>query len=337
MRKTKAITMLVGTTLVFSGGGLAATAAEADPSVTPDSVQSALGQAFPEALSGLATESTTRDAKIAMSATGGSTSIDVPTDPTSGIGFTSSSGEKLSIGVPFAASANDAFVVQPGVVAYDNANGSATVPAVKADGSVQISTVIESASAPTRYDYALDLPEGAELVLLESNGAKVKGKDGSTLLNIAQPVAYDSAKNVVPTKYEISGHTLTQVVELSESASYPIVADPWLNCELIGAVSVTYPYPEANRYKVNVTPSTCGEGWVGPLTWGNWEDELRDKLGADADKVNYTVREQLNCHLAGFPLSLPEFNLESWRADQTYTQMAPYNCNYPEGGWGSAS
>ncbi|MDQ0097337.1 hypothetical protein J2S96_001038 [Arthrobacter bambusae] len=38
---------------------------------------------------------------------------------------------------------------------------------------------------------------------------------------------------------------------------------------------------------------------------------------------------------AGLPLSLPEYNLESWRPAWSWWQMAAYNCNHPEGGWGS--
>ena len=333
VRKKFALAVLVGTSLVLLSGGLAANGA----TTRPEDIRSALQQVIPEVLSGLTGEHTTDDGDTAIATSVGNTSVNVPTDPSSGIDFIFPSGKSVSVGLPFPSEANDAFVVQRGIVAYGNSNGSTTVPAVKSDSSVQISTVIDSASAPTRYVYSFDLSEGADLILLETGGAMVTGDDGLPLLNIAPPMAWDSGGSVVPTRYEVSGPTLIQVVELSESATYPIVADPWLNVALIETATVTYPYGGTAKYKVNVTPSDWGKGWVGPLTWGAWESELKTKLGSDASKVTFVVREQLNCHLAGFPLSLPEFNLESWRQSMTWSDMAPYNCNYPEGGWGSAS
>lgn len=49
------------------------------------------------------------------------------------------------------------------MVSYDNNNGSLTVPVVQKDGSVQVNTVIESPSAPTRYAYPVELPDGASV------------------------------------------------------------------------------------------------------------------------------------------------------------------------------
>ena len=327
--------MFVGPILVVSSGGLVAAGAAPEAPTTREEIKLALKQSLPEVLSGLTAEHTTDEDETAIAASGENLSVEVPTDPSSGINFSLSSGESVSLGLPFSSQANDAFVVQPGIIGYDNSNGSTTVPAVKADGSVQISTVIESASAPNRYDYSFDLPEGAELILLGTDGAMVAGEGGEGLLYIAPPLARDAAGAVVPTRYEVSGQTLTQVVELNESATYPVVADPWLYKDLIKKATVTYPYGGTTKYKVNVTPTSWGGGWVGPLTWGAWESELKTKLGSNASKVTYVVREQLNCHLAGYPLSLPEFHLESWRQSMSWSAMAPYNCNYPEGGWGS--
>ncbi|MGN6403849.1 DUF2599 domain-containing protein [Sinomonas sp.] len=58
-------------------------------------------------------------------------------------------------------------------------------------------------------------------------------------------------------------------------------------------------------------------------------------MGADRWRWTTSIQEQFYCHLAGFPASLPEYNLESWRPSWSWIRIAPYNCNYPEGGWGS--
>ncbi len=44
---------------------------------------------------------------------------------------------------------------------YDNADGSTTVPLVREDGAVQITTLINDSSAPTRYEYPIVVADAA--------------------------------------------------------------------------------------------------------------------------------------------------------------------------------
>lgn len=114
-----------------------------------------------------------------------------------------------------------------GVIVYDNNNGSATVPATHMDGTVQINTVIESARAPKAYDYPMSIAAGQTLQLQPDGAVYLMNGDGtSAAAVIAAPWARDAHGAPVPTHYEVTGSTLTQVVDFTSATAFPVVADP---------------------------------------------------------------------------------------------------------------
>ncbi|MEN0083366.1 MAG: hypothetical protein AAGC66_01240 [Leifsonia sp.] len=181
----------------------------------------AIQAVVPESLSGLAAASSDGDTAAEATVPGGT--VEVPLNPADGLSL----GDSVSIGLPFAQQATDATDSQlPGVVAYDNKNGSTTVPLIKADGAVQINTVIYNASAPTRYDYPINVPADASLTQDANGTVAVVAADGSPLRVFGEAWAKDSNGDAVPTHYEVRGNTLTQVVDFTEHTAFPVVADP---------------------------------------------------------------------------------------------------------------
>jgi hypothetical protein len=175
----------------------------------------------PESLYGLAAANS--DVDTAAEATVESGTVEVPVNPADGLSL----GDSVSIGLPFAQQASDAADSQvPGVVAYDNKNGSTTVPLLKADGAVQINTVIDNASAPKRYDYPIDVPNGASLTRDANGTVAVVAADGAPLRVFGEAWAKDAHGDAVPTHYEVQGNTLTQVVDFTDHTAFPVVADP---------------------------------------------------------------------------------------------------------------
>ena len=85
--------------------------------------------------------------EFAIDASIGKAELTVPTDPADGITIESERGA-LTVELPFAAEASEATSGGPGVVLYDNQNGSTTAPIANDDGSVQVNTVISSPDAP---------------------------------------------------------------------------------------------------------------------------------------------------------------------------------------------
>lgn len=251
--------------------------------------------------------------------------VAIPTDPTDGITLTSSLGLSLTVDVPFADTARDGVRVGDSLI-YDNLNGSATVPLAKADGSVQIVTVIDTKEAPTRYEY--QFPAGVELVQGEQSIA-VLDADGAFLGGVAAPWAVDAEGTTVPTHYEVEGTTVVQVVDHAGAAfQYPIVADPWLGIDLYYAPSVTFP---SGGYSINVQPTVWGGAYSGVeevYMWWAHRDEVRTKLGSQSWRWTNTIQEQFYCHIAGFPAGLPIYNMESWRPFVYWeSSLIYYQCN----------
>ena len=151
----------------------------------------------------------------------------VPEQATEGIQLTTEE-MTVKVGLPFAdkASAGSAPTGQNTLV-YDNHNGSSTVPIVHDDGSIQITTVIENSSAPTRYAYPIALSGKAYLKLESSGAVSVMGSDPSIpSVYIAPPWAKDANGKDVPTHFEITGSTVTQVVDFTKKTAFPVTADP---------------------------------------------------------------------------------------------------------------
>ncbi|TFC01465.1 hypothetical protein E3O42_10115 [Cryobacterium adonitolivorans] len=187
----------------------------------------ALGNVSPSTLEDVASISTTDSGQLAIDAELPSTLISVPVDPAAGIVAQSPHSDvSFTIGLPFSGEASSAEVEAEGIVSYDNQNGSVTVPVVKADGSVQINTIISNSAAPTRFDYPLSLPEGATIEE-DGSGGFVISDATQVIAVIAAPWAKDANGADVATRYELSGTTLTQVVDHSVGGvAYPVVADP---------------------------------------------------------------------------------------------------------------
>ena len=200
--------------------GVAATPVPAEPD--PLAV---LGAAAPEAVANAAQVATSDTGANAVDATVAGTEVVVPVDPAAGISM-GGAAASVSIGLPFAAQADDATVQKPGVVSYDNNNGTATVPAVQDDGSVQINTIIDNAAAPTRFEYPITVPKGGR-VTQSGDAIGILDAQERLVTVIAAPWAKDANGESVPTHFELSGDTVTQVVDhRSSKVAYPVVADP---------------------------------------------------------------------------------------------------------------
>ncbi len=204
-------------------GGLAMPAEAADG---PSDALRAVTNAAPDTVANAAPVSTTVAGTTAIELTEAEKNLKVPVNPAAGISFSSEKGT-VSIGLPFANDAEDAVVEKPGVVSYDNRNGSHTVPVVRNDGTVQINTVVDNVNAPTRYDYPISVPEGSKLVANEDGSVSaIDGADAVSLI-IAAPWAKDADGTTVLTRYQVNERTLTQVVDHTVAGvAYPVTADP---------------------------------------------------------------------------------------------------------------
>jgi len=200
--------------------GVTASAEESSTSAddTVAAINDVAGSVLDTAIDVSATDSTV--------STGGGVNVDLSTDASDGILIDSPVAGDLEIGLPFADAADDAEVVD-GVMVYDNNNGTTTTPLVHDDGSVQILTTIADANAPTAYEYQIGLAPGATLSAGADGGVAILDAKGEVTGYIEAPWAYDANGATVPTKYEVVGATLVQVVShTGVDTAYPVVADP---------------------------------------------------------------------------------------------------------------
>lgn len=93
-----------------------------------------------------------------------------------------------------------------------------------AAGSTRFTAVFESPAAEAPH---WTFEEGTQLLLLDDGSVSVS--DGEEFPGgIDAPWAVDADGRSLPTHYEVSGSTLTQIVDTS-GASFPVVADPTVN------------------------------------------------------------------------------------------------------------
>jgi len=283
------------------------TAAHAAQSTATDTAFAAVQRANPGAIE-RAVDKRSASRSSAVHGFFGRSSIDVPTDPTDGIDIGVADGKNVNVSLPFADSAANAEQLSAGVVSYDNRNDSQTVPVVVDDGSVVIHTVIDSASAPSNYEYDFDLPEGSTFQLQPSGDVVALSDKGDFEFAIAAPWAKDADGNAVPTRYEVSGNELSQVVEHNESSAYPIVADPTIG----GFYMDRYSWNAAGD-RITIWPTFAG-GTFNPALVGTygWIELIQKTPKANTPSLN----QQFVCHSSGNTVlwaTGQTWDLETWR------------------------
>jgi Protein of unknown function (DUF2599) len=284
-----------------------------------------------DVLSDVAQVATDSSGDTAIDATVGGVDITVPTYPSNPVSLESSTGNVISIELPFADAAANAAVVTEGVVAYDNNNASTTAPVVKDDGSLQVTTVIEDASAPSEYAYQLSIPAGATASLGEDGNVIILDAEGLFVGGVTPAWAKDANGVEVPTHYVLSESTLTQVVEHTGAEfAYPVVADPWLGLALVqrtawsGNTLQVYPTDWARISYTNLFKVSAGWG----ARWAGW-DEVVSKTPGNRENTA-SMRDQYYCHFDFVRFRAP--NKTSWNLDVTrpyvdYATLVWRQCN----------
>ncbi|MBD7919895.1 MULTISPECIES: DUF2599 domain-containing protein [Cellulomonas] len=306
--------------------------ASAAHAATPDPVLDILTDALdvPAVEAALSDVASTRARPgVAAAHVGRHGSASVPQDAARDVVLSHASGPTLAVGLPSGETADAAQTVTDGVVAFDNNDGSTTVPIVKDDASVQILTIVHDATAPERYRYELDVPVGSRLQQEASGAIVVLTAAGALVGGVAPPWAYDATGAPVPTRFEIEGTSFTQVVEhLASETTYPVVADPFLGVAMVSS------YRWETSTRILVTPTAWaravypGNVAGAPIAGNPGFDELRAKQTSSTyrNRLGSSARNQYICHVAGAPFK-STWNLETNRADKGYLGFIASGCN----------
>jgi hypothetical protein len=219
-----------------------------------------------------------------------------------------------SVGIerPFSDESSAPFVIQDGVIATENSNGTTTTTAIKEDGTLQIATILNGPDAPVLFDYVLDIPEGAGL--REEGGLVFLESDEGTLLGgFTAPWALDAAGVSVPTRYELDGNILTQVVEhrSAHGVTYPVTADPAYSRGMISQVKHERWRNGGYEIRFTVTALARATQFVNPSFV--YSAGLADLRQHHPNSMQYrTMAQQWDCHVVGLP-AVFNVDLESKR------------------------
>lgn len=220
--------------------------------------------------------------------------------------------EKIEITRPFASQASPATAVSSGVVSNENNNETKTVTAVKNDASVQMATVIDSSTAPERFSYQLSLPPGAKITQ-QQGLVFIKSSTGDLIGGFTPPWAKDANGKNVPTRYEVAGTTLTQVVDhqTAQGVSYPVLADPLYARGMIAGVSWERWASGGWEVRLQVTALARTTWLINPaLVYTEGLKDLREHF--PRSMASATMAQQWECHVAGLPGTI-NIDLESYR------------------------
>lgn len=212
------------TTCVASAALLVASAGLAqayDPDAPATDVAEAIAAVAPDAGEVLEAART----GDAFAARAGQNAVVVPEDASVPVSITSTDPAlaDLTVALPDLAGADAVRQAADGTLVYTSDEDAWIAVQPLADGSTRFLSVLENESAPERYDYTF---EGFDLVQQEDGSVLVL--DGEEPVGVvAAPWATDAEGVSVPTRYEVGGSTLTQVVDhVGGGFAYPITADP---------------------------------------------------------------------------------------------------------------
>lgn len=243
MRRTKKVLAAgaVGVTLLAGMLVLPAGLAAADSAPEAASIE-----ALAERVAGAAGVATVDEGDEVTARIGGG-EVSVSVDPDQGQVLDPDVGPSVSIGVP--GSPDQGTEIDGSVVYPEVAADASVVARATADGA-QALVAIDGAEAPTRYAFPVAVAgHGAELRPGPGGGVEVLDPvSGAVAATVQPPWAVDAAGSAVPTRYEIDGSDLIQVVD-HEGSAYPVLADPDVvkNC---GTISCTWYWSVAATHRL---------------------------------------------------------------------------------------
>lgn len=108
-----------------------------------------------------------------------------------------------------------------------SASDDASLAVTPTPNGTQILVGVESAEAPTSYDFGLDTAAGFLPQLTAAGAVDIVNQRGEVAAQVEAPWAVDADGRRVPTRFEVRNGTIRQVVDHRAGGfAYPIIADP---------------------------------------------------------------------------------------------------------------
>jgi hypothetical protein len=319
-----ALTALVAaTTLTATAPALAASQASAD----------GIASAVDRAAAATGSPAVTVDAQPRGTGFAGAGTTKVTIPPTAD-GAVKATSAGRTIGVSLGtADATKGTLAADGTVVYDDASTAVDQTVQPTDDGVRIHTVIQDATAASRYVHHLTLPAGARAELTPTaTGNAVLIYQGAQLIGgFAPPWATDAAGTPIATHYELAGTDLIQTVDhQAADVRYPVVADPYLGFDLIK--SSAWHLEAGFGWTLRVTPTGWARSLAGAYAAGvaGWNELYKKRKNSGLNTNLGGMRDQYICHqqvVAVRSPRKPTWNLDEWRRDVSYAATIAARCN----------
>ncbi|WP_217180719.1 hypothetical protein [Streptomyces sp. AC495_CC817] len=142
-------------------------------------------------------------------------------------------GARVEVTLPQSESVTQAGAGEAAVT-HELDDGSVLVPVVRSNGVLQVLSVLTDEAAPASFTYGVTVESGGSLALLPDGGVSVLSAEGDAAAIVAPPWAKDAEGRDIPTRFEIDGTRLTQVIDTQAAPDvvYPVVADPAVSVKL---------------------------------------------------------------------------------------------------------
>lgn len=326
---------------------LSAAPAQADPEgETPSEseAQEAIEQVTPEVFDDLHEDIVVSDTGATAQIDGGdnqgqpttvsleATSSSIEVNPADGDAVTMSLVQATGAQAP-------ADVTNDGTLFVEHESGISSTAVVKEDGSVQVVSTIAEGTTTQEIPYEFEAA-GLSYIQESDDGALfLRAADGTLLGGVAPAWAKDANGVEVPTRYEVTGTQVVQVVEhTAGDFAYPIVADPFWGTNLfdyvrwINGVHVMKPSGWNRAIRLGAVNSAHAPNIGLSIIMDDGWKEFANKSPARYN-INHSTRQQYYCHAVyGIDvLTNPTWDLEPYRPAlprENWHEVFRHKCNW---------
>lgn len=193
-----------------------------------------------------------------------------------------------------------------------------------------LATTIENSAGDKQASFELDLPAGATAVLNETEDVvSYFGSDGEDLGSASTLWARDAEGRELPTRLVLTQDQVTQVVDIEAGApvEHPVVTALAAAPTYYSSAWVT---SQGSAFVVHAVPTADGRYWNTVPYLAAHTQQLKNKLGSNANKVTGTIENQFHCHVVyngSMGSGNTAYDMESWRPNVSYLVAWASGCN----------
>jgi hypothetical protein len=143
---------------------------------------------------------------------------------TSALTMTTSTGVKVTLGTPGAASR---LVLEPKGLVTSDTSASLSGAVQATEGGGRSLAVLRDRPSGSSVSYPLSISRGLSLVPSSTGSLEIRSSKGVTVGYVAKPWALDATGRQLSTSYQVKAGALIQRIDTTQ-ARFPVVADPWI-------------------------------------------------------------------------------------------------------------